>query len=160
MSSSITAAAPAIGRYRWIICALLFFGTTINYVDRQVLGILARDLQREIGWTELQYGNIVAAFSAAYAIGLLLAGRLMDRFGVRAGYALALTVWSIAGMVTAFARTPLQFGLCRALLGLGEAGNFPAAIKGVAEWFPKNERALATGIFNAGTNVGDRKSVV
>ncbi|HEX2341144.1 MAG TPA: MFS transporter [Vicinamibacterales bacterium] len=154
MSSSVAAAAPAIGRYRWVICALLFFGTTINYVDRQVLGILARDLQREIGWTELQYGNIVAAFSAAYAIGLLLAGRLMDRFGVRTGYAVALTLWSIAGMVTALARTPLQFGFCRALLGLAEAGNFPAAIKGVAEWFPKKERALATGIFNAGTNVG------
>jgi MFS transporter, ACS family, hexuronate transporter len=154
MPSSIAAAAPAIGRYRWVICALLFFGTTINYVDRQVLGILARDLQREIGWTELQYGNIVAAFSAAYAIGLLLAGRLMDRVGVRTGYAVALTLWSVAGMVTALARTPLQFGLCRALLGLAEAGNFPAAIKGVAEWFPKKERALATGIFNAGTNVG------
>ncbi|MGH9311637.1 MAG: MFS transporter [Vicinamibacterales bacterium] len=154
MSSAITTAAPALGRYRWVICALLFFGTTINYVDRQVLGILARDLQREIGWTELQYGNIVAAFSAAYAVGLILAGRLMDRFGVKTGYALALTVWSLAGMVTALARTPLQFGLCRALLGLGEAGNFPAAIKGVAEWFPKKERALATGIFNAGTNVG------
>jgi ACS family hexuronate transporter-like MFS transporter len=154
LPSSIAAAAPAIGRYRWVICGLLFFGTTINYVDRQVLGILARDLQREIGWSELQYGNIVAAFSAAYAIGLILSGRLMDRFGVRVGYAVALTIWSIAGMVTALARTPLQFGLCRALLGLGEAGNFPAAIKGVAEWFPKKERALATGIFNAGTNVG------
>ena len=154
MSSSMAAVAPAVGRYRWVICALLFFGTTINYIDRQVLGILARDLQREIGWTELQYGNIVAAFSAAYAIGLILAGRLMDRFGVRTGYAVALTIWSIAGMVTALARTPIQFGLCRALLGLGEAGNFPAAIKGVAEWFPKKERAFATGIFNAGTNVG------
>jgi ACS family hexuronate transporter-like MFS transporter len=154
LASSIAAVAPAVGRYRWVICALLFFGTTINYVDRQVLGILARDLQREIGWTELQYGNIVAAFSAAYAIGLILAGRLMDRFGVRTGYAVALTIWSIAGMVTALARTPVQFGLCRALLGLGEAGNFPAAIKGVAEWFPKKERAFATGIFNAGTNVG------
>jgi MFS transporter, ACS family, hexuronate transporter len=154
VSTPTVAAAPALGHYRWVICALLFFGTTINYVDRQVLGILARDLQNAIGWTELEYGNIVAAFSAAYAIGLLLAGRLMDRFGVRAGYAMALTVWSIAGIVTALARTPVQFGFCRALLGLGEAGNFPAAIKAVAEWFPKNERALATGIFNAGTNVG------
>jgi MFS transporter, ACS family, hexuronate transporter len=154
VSTSTAAAVPALGRYRWVICALLFFGTTINYVDRQVLGILARDLQKAIGWTELEYGNIVAAFSAAYAIGLLLAGRLMDRFGVRTGYAMALTIWSIAGMVTALARTPLQFGLCRALLGLGEAGNFPAAIKSVAEWFPKKERAFATGIFNAGTNVG------
>ena len=145
---------PRIGRYRWVICALLFFATTINYVDRQVIGILAKDLQRIIGWSEIDYGNITAAFSAAYALGLILSGRLMDRFGTKVGYALSITIWSIAGAVTALARTPLQFGLCRALLGLGEAGNFPAAIKSVAEWFPKKERALATGIFNAGTNVG------
>ncbi len=143
-----------VGHFRWVICALLFFATTINYVDRQVIGILARELQHSIGWSELQYGNIVAAFQAAYAVGLILAGKLMDRFGSKAGYAIALTIWSIAGMVTALARTSFQFGLCRALLGLGEAGNFPAAIKSVAEWFPKKERALATGIFNAGTNVG------
>ena len=150
MPSSVAAAAPAIGRYRWVICALLFFGTTINYVDRQVLGILARDLQREIGWTELQYGNIVAAFSAAYAIGLLLAGRLMDRFGVRTGYAVALTLWSIAGMVTALAGRRMQFGFCRALWA-GRSGQLPAAIKGVAEGgFRRKRRALATGIFNAG----------
>ncbi len=147
-------AATRIGRYRWVICALLFFATTINYIDRQVIGILAKDLQSIIGWSELDYGNITAAFSAAYALGLILSGRLIDRFGTKLGYALSLTVWSLAGMVTALARTPLQFGLCRALLGIGEAGNFPAAIKSVAEWFPKKERALATGIFNAGTNVG------
>lgn len=149
------AAAPVrIGRYRWVICALLFFATTINYVDRQVIGILARDLQNIIGWSEVEYGNIVAAFNAAYALGLLVSGRLIDRFGTKIGYALAIIVWSVAGMGTALARSALQFGIARAALGLGEAANFPAAIKTVAEWFPKKERALATGIFNAGTNVG------
>src|SRR6187402_2719311 len=146
--------STTIGKYRWVVCALLFFATTINYIDRQVIGILAKDLQGIIGWSELDYGNIVAAFNAAYAVGLLLAGRLIDRIGTRAGYAIALTVWSIAGMAAAGARSALQFGIARAALGLGEAGNFPAAIKTVAEWFPKKERALATGIFNAGTNVG------
>ncbi len=143
-----------IGRYRWVICALLFFATTVNYVDRQVLGILAKDLKVAIGWTEVDYGNIVAAFNAAYAFGLLLAGRLMDRIGTRAGYAIALIWWSLAAMGHALARTPFGFGVARAALGIGEAGNFPAAIKTVAEWFPKKERAFATGIFNAGSNVG------
>jgi ACS family hexuronate transporter-like MFS transporter len=149
-------AAPEarIGKYRWAICALLFFATTINYIDRQVIGILAKDLQTIIGWSELDYGNIVAAFNAAYALGLLLAGRLIDRFGTRLGYSLAIIVWSIAGMITAFARSAFSFGVFRAILGLGESANFPAAIKTVAEWFPKKERALATGIFNAGSNVG------
>jgi ACS family hexuronate transporter-like MFS transporter len=142
------------GHYRWVVCALLFFATTINYIDRQVIGILAKDLQKIIGWSELDYGNIVAAFNASYAIGLLLAGRLIDRIGTKAGYAIALTVWSIAGMAAAGARSALQFGFARAALGLGEAGNFPAAIKTVAEWFPKKERALATGILNSGTNIG------
>jgi ACS family hexuronate transporter-like MFS transporter len=143
-----------IGRYRWVICALLFFATTVNYVDRQVLGILSKDLKEVIGWTDVDYGNIVAAFSAAYAFGLLLAGRLMDRIGTRAGYALALIWWSLAAMGHALARTPFGFGVARAALGIGEAGNFPAAIKTVAEWFPKKERAFATGLFNAGSNVG------
>jgi ACS family hexuronate transporter-like MFS transporter len=151
---SVLAVNERLGRYRWVICALLFFATTINYVDRQVIGILAKDLQLIIGWNEIEYGNIVAAFSAAYAFGLLVAGRLMDRFGTKIGYAIAIVIWSLAGIVTAFARTPFQFGMVRAALGLGEAGNFPAAIKTVAEWFPKKERAMATGIFNAGTNVG------
>lgn len=155
-----TAVAPVappagrVGRYRWVICALLFFATTINYVDRQVIGILAKDLQTIIGWSEIEYGNIVAGFNAAYALGLLLSGRLIDRFGTRIGYALAIVVWSLAGMGAAMARSAFQFGAARAMLGLGEAANFPAAIKTVAEWFPKKERALATGIFNAGTNVG------
>ena len=143
-----------IGRYRWVICGLLFFATTVNYVDRQVLGILSKDLKIAIGWTEVDYGNIVAAFNAAYAFGLLLAGRLMDRIGTRAGYALAIVWWSLAAMAHALARTPLGFGVARAALGAGEAGNFPAAIKTVAEWFPKKERAFATGLFNAGSNVG------
>lgn len=143
-----------VGRYRWVICALLFFATTVNYVDRQVLGILSKDLKSAIGWTEVDYGNIVAAFSAAYALGLLLAGRLMDRIGTRVGYALAIVWWSLAAMAHALARTPFGFGVARAGLGIGEAGNFPAAIKTVAEWFPKKERAFATGLFNAGSNVG------
>jgi ACS family hexuronate transporter-like MFS transporter len=146
--------AERIGHYRWVICALLFFATTINYIDRQVIGILARDLQTIIGWNEVDYGNIVAAFNAAYALGLLISGNLIDRFGTKIGYALAIVVWSLAGIATALARTPLGFGVARAALGLGEAANFPAAIKTVAEWFPKRERALTTGIFNAGTNVG------
>jgi ACS family hexuronate transporter-like MFS transporter len=136
------------------VCALLFFATTINYVDRQVLGILAPDLQRSIGWTESQYGYIVSAFSAAYAIGLVASGRLLDRVGTRVGYAVAIVLWSIAAMGHAFAGSAFTFGVWRFLLGLGEGANFPAAIKTVAEWFPKRERAFATGIFNAGTNVG------
>ena len=153
-----TAAAPTlgekVGRYRWVICGLLFFATTVNYVDRQVLGILSKDLKIAIGWTEVDYGNIVAAFSAAYALGLLLAGRLMDRIGTRIGYVVAIIWWSLAAMGHALAHTPFGFGVARAALGIGEAGNFPAAIKTVAEWFPKKERAFATGIFNAGSNVG------
>ena len=153
-SGAVQAVADRIGHYRWVICGLLFFATTINYVDRQVIGLLAKDLQVTIGWSEIEYGNIVAAFNAAYALGLLISGRLMDRFGTKIGYTIALVIWSLAGMVTALARSAFQFGIARAALGIGEAGNFPAAIKTVAEWFPKKERALATGIFNAGTNVG------
>jgi MFS transporter, ACS family, aldohexuronate transporter len=144
----------AIGHYRWTICALLFFGTTMNYVDRQVLGLLAPELQTRIGWTEAQYGYIVTAFQAAYALGLLLMGRLIDLIGTRIGYALSIGIWSLSAAAHALARTPLGFGAARFALGLGEAGNFPAAIKTVAEWFPRKERALATGIFNSGTNVG------
>jgi len=150
----VESAAQRIGRYRWVICGLLFFATTVNYVDRQVLGILSKDLKTAIGWTEVDYGNIVAAFNAAYAFGLLLAGRLMDRIGTRVGYAAAIIWWSLAAMSHALARTPFGFGVARAALGVGEAGNFPAAIKTVAEWFPKKERAFATGLFNAGSNVG------
>lgn len=142
------------GHYRWTICALLFFATTINYIDRQVLGILAPDLQREIGWNEIDYGYIVTAFQAAYALGMVVVGRLLDRFGTKVGFAVALAVWSVAAMGHALARSVIGFAVARFSLGLGESANFPASIKTVAEWFPKKERALATGIFNAGSNVG------
>jgi MFS transporter, ACS family, hexuronate transporter len=143
-----------MGSIRWRICALLFFANTINYMDRQVLGVLKPLLQVKIGWSEIQYGYIVEAFQAAYALGLLVMGGIIDTIGVRLGYALAIGIWSLAAMSHALARTPLSFGVSRFFLGLGESGNFPAAIKTVAEWFPKKERALATGIFNCGTNVG------
>ena len=143
-----------VGRLRWAICALLFFATTINYIDRQVLGILAPSLQKEIGWNEVEYGYIVTAFQAAYAIGMLVAGRLLDLLGTRLGFAAAIVLWSLAAMAHALARTPLGFGMARFALGLGESGNFPAAIKTVAEWFPRRQRAFATGIFNAGSNLG------
>jgi len=142
------------GSYRWTICGLLFFATTINYIDRQVLGILAPDLQREIGWNEIEYGYIVTAFQAAYALGLLLVGRLIDRFGTKIGYGVSIIVWSVAAMGHAAVKSAFGFGVARFSLGLGESGNFPAAIKAVAEWFPKKERALATGIFNSGANIG------
>jgi ACS family hexuronate transporter-like MFS transporter len=141
-------------RVRWTICALLFFATTVNYLDRQVLSMLAKTLETSIGWTSIQYGYITGAFQATYAIGLLGTGYLMDRFGTRKGYAIGVTVWSIAAIAHAAAKSAFTFGIARAFLGLGEAANFPACIKTVAEWFPKKERALATGIFNAGTNVG------
>src|SRR5436190_13986724 len=167
------AAAPRRGYYRWIICSLLFLATTINYVDRQVIGILKPFLQTRFGWSEIDYGDLVFAFQLAYAIGFLFAGRVMDIFGTKKGYALALTVWSLAAMATAkatlfgppvaallsviglkYSASVAGFLAARFLLGLGESGNFPASIKTVAEWFPRSERALATGIFNAGTNVG------
>src|SRR6266481_2845383 len=146
--------SSVIGRYRWRICALLFLITTLNYVDRQVLGVLAPELQRVISWNEIQYGNIVTAFSGAYAVGLLLAGRFIDRVGTRTGYAAAIGAWSVATIGHSLASTVFGFGVARAALGLSEAANFPAAIKTVAEWFPRKERALATGIFNSGANVG------
>ncbi len=142
------------GYYRWGICALLFFATTINYIDRQVLGILAPTLEKEIGWSELDYGYIVTAFSAAYALGLLFMGGLIDKIGTKIGYALAIFGWSIAAMFHAAAKSVSGFAIARFGLGLSEAGNFPAAIKTVAEWFPKKERAFATGIFNSGSNIG------
>lgn len=143
-----------VGYYRWVICALLFFATTINYVDRAVLGVLAPTLRTEIGWTDQEYGYISAAFTLAYAIGFIFAGWLIDKIGTRIGYTLYLSIWSIAAAAHALVRTAFGFGAARFALGIGESGNFPAAIKTVAEWFPKKERALATGIFNAGSNVG------
>jgi ACS family hexuronate transporter-like MFS transporter len=148
------AARPPGFGYRWTIVALLFAATTVNYVDRQVLGILAPSLQRELRWSETDYGAIVSWFSFAYGFGMLAMGRVLDRIGVRTGFSLSIVVWSLAAMGHALARSVAGFGAARALLGVGEAGNIPGAVKTVAEWFPKRERALATGIFNAGTNVG------
>jgi ACS family hexuronate transporter-like MFS transporter len=142
------------GSYRWRILALLFFATTINYIDRQVIGILAPYISDELGWSEVDYGYIVTAFQVAYGIGLVTMGRLLDRIGTRIGYSLSITIWSIAGMAHALARSVFGFGLARFTLGIGEAANFPAAVKTVAEWFPKKERALATGWFNAGSTAG------
>ena len=146
--------ASNIGRYRWRICALLFFATTINYMDRQVLGVLAPQLQIIIGWNEIQYSNIVTAFQLAYAIGLVFAGGIIDRIGTRLGYAAAIALWSVAAMSHSLVHTVLGFAIARFMLGLGEAGNFPAALKTVAEWFPRRERSFATGIFNSGSNIG------
>jgi MFS transporter, ACS family, hexuronate transporter len=140
--------------YRWTICALLFVATTINYVDRQVLGILAPTLQRALNWSEADYGDIVSWFSFAYAFGFLVAGRVIDWIGVRRGLAGAVVAWSVAAIGHAFARTVAGFSFARALLGASESAIFPGSIKAVAEWFPQKERALATGIFNAGTNMG------
>jgi len=140
--------------YRWTILALLFFATTINYIDRQVLGILAPTLQKDLGWSETDYGAIVSWFSLMYGIGMLGMGRLLDAIGTRKGFAFAIVAWSLAAMAHALARTAAGFSAARAFLGLGESGNFPASVKTVSEWFPKGERALAVGIFNAGSNVG------
>src|SRR5881394_1760199 len=149
-----TTLTERVGKFRWVICGLLFFATTINYVDRQVLSILAPDLQKEIGWSELDYGRIVIAFQVSYAVMMLVWGRILDRIGTKLGLGLAVTWWSFAAMGTALARSAMGFGFARFLLGVGEAANFPASIKTVAEWFPKSERAFATGIFNSGTNIG------
>ncbi len=147
-------AVPGAGYFRWVICALLLFGVTKNYMDRQVLGVLKTTLQQEFGWNEIQYGHLVFYFQAAYAAGMVLVGRLIDRLGTRLGYTLAMVFWSAASMAHAFAGSFGGFAAARFALGFGEAGVFPASIKCVAEWFPKKERALATGIFNAGTNAG------
>ena len=140
--------------YRWRILALLFFATTINYIDRQVIGILKPFIAKDLGWDEADYGYIVTAFHIAYALGLLTTGRLLDRFGVRIGYLWAVFSWSLAGMAHAAASGVGSFAIARFALGIGESANFPAAIKSVAEWFPKKDRAYATGLFNTGATVG------
>ncbi len=149
---------PPIGRYRWRILSLLFFATTINYMDRSVLGVLAPTLQYKVfHWSDSDYAAINIAFKAAYAIGLVSMGAVIDRVGTRVGYALSIATWSVFGMLHALVRPAFSligFGIARFGLGLGESGNFPAAIKTTAEWFPRSERAFATGIFNAGANVG------
>ena len=172
-AAAAAAVGERLGNWRWYICGLLFAATTINYIDRQVIGILKPTLQSEFGWSEIDYADIVFAFQLAYAIGLLIAGRLMDRFGARLGFSLVIVVWSLAAMAHAeatwfgpgvaavlamvgltYSGSVAGFIAARFALGLGEAGNFPASIKVVADWFPKKERALATGIFNSGTNIG------
>ena len=141
-------------KVRWAVCGLLFFATTVNYLDRQVLGILKPTLEKELGWNEDNYGTIVSTFQIAYALMMPIAGRLIDYLGTRLGSALAVIVWSIASMLHSLAGTPFQFQIVRFGLGLGEAANFPAALKATADWFPRKERAFATGIFNSGTNLG------
>lgn len=150
--------SQAIGKYRWTICSLLFFATTVNYLDRAVISLLKPYLAKDFGWTPAQeagnYADIEMAFKLSYAIGMLFAGRLIDKLGTKIGYALATALWSVAAICHAFAKGTLGFAIARVFLGITESGNFPAAIKATAEWFPKKERALATGIFNSGSNIG------
>src|SRR5436305_8372370 len=150
------APAPAgkVGYVRWVIVALLFAATAINYVDRQTIALLKPTLQKEFGWKETTYADIVFWFQVAYALGYMVFGNFVDRVGARLGYATAFTLWTGAHIPHAAARSVFGFGAVRFLLGIGESGNFPAGLKAVTEWFPKKERALATGIFNAGSNIG------
>lgn len=150
----IRAPSATIANLRWYICGLLFFATTVNYIDRQVLGLLKPVLEKDLGWTEASYGWIVFAFQLAYAMMMPLAGRAIDYLGTRLGYLIAVIVWSIAAAAHALAGSALGFGAARFALGFGESANFPAALKTVAVWFPQRERALATGIFNSGANIG------
>ncbi|HEK21491.1 MULTISPECIES: MFS transporter [unclassified Mucilaginibacter] len=140
--------------YRWTVVVLLFFATTINYLDRQVIGLLKPTLEKQFNWSEKDFSDIVMAFQAAYALGLLVFGAFIDKLGTKLGYSLSLIIWSLAAMAHALVKSTFGFGAVRAVLGAGESGNFPAAIKSVAEWFPKKERAFATGIFNSGANIG------
>ncbi|MEJ7911544.1 MAG: MFS transporter, partial [Chitinophagaceae bacterium] len=153
-TTTLGAVNESIGKYRWTICALLFFATTINYLDRAVISLLKTELEKEFNWSETDYSNIVIAFQLSYAIGMIGVGRFIDKVGTKAGYAISLIAWSAAAIGHALVRSTFGFIVARSALGLSEAGNFPAAIKTTAEWFPKKERAFATGIFNSGTNVG------
>ncbi|MDB6008849.1 MAG: transporter [Gammaproteobacteria bacterium] len=143
-----------VGRYRWVICGMLFAATAINYIDRQIIGVLKPTLQLEYGWTETAFASVVFWFQAAYAVGYLGFGKLIDRFGARLGYAAAVVIWTVAHIAHAVVSSIGGFVVARLVLGLGESGNFPAGLKAIAEWFPKRERALATGILTAGSNVG------
>jgi MFS transporter, ACS family, hexuronate transporter len=155
MNASDPNALPAPkGKFRWAICALLFFVITINYIDRQVISVLKPIIEEEMGWSEIDYSNIVFAFQASYGVGLLVVGRILDKVGTRWGMAVAIAVWSLAAMFHAFARTVLAFILARIVLGVAESAAYPGAVKSVAEWFPRRERALGVGILNAGANVG------
>lgn len=143
-----------VGKYRWTICALIFFATTINYLDRQVISLLKSVLSKDLHWNDADYANVEIAFQFFYAFGMLGAGRIIDKLGSKIGYAVTTGLWSVAAVCHAFASSVLGFAIVRSFLGLTESGNFPSAIKTTAEWFPKKERALATGIFNSGSNVG------
>lgn len=145
---------PATSRFRWVICGLLFFATVVAYIDRGILGYLQETLHKEIGWNEIAYGYVAASFKVAYAIGLVVAGWFTDRLGTRKAFAIAILLWSFAAMSPGLATSALTFGIAMFFLGLGEAANFPACIKTVAEWFPKKERALSTSLFNSGANIG------
>jgi len=146
--------AASVGRFRWVIVALLFAATAINYVDRQMIGLLKPTLEQEFGWSETTYADIVFYFQLAYAIGYIVFGHVVDRVGARFGYAIAFIIWTAAHMLHGAVRSAFGFAAVRFLLGIGESGNFPAGIKAATEWFPKKERAFATGVFNAGANVG------
>ena len=147
-------AASRVGRYRWVICGLLFAATAINYIDRQMISVLKPTLSVELGWTETDYANIVFWFQTAYAIGYLGFGKVVDAIGARFGYAIAVVIWTIAHVAHGGVHSVTQFAMARFGLGIGESGNFPGGVKAVADWFPAKERALAIGIFNAGANVG------
>src|SRR5580658_5144564 len=153
-SSPSSAPASAGGRFRWVICALLFIATTILYIDRQILSLLKGTLDEQFHWTNEQFGDVTAAFQASYGIGLLGYGWFVDRFGVKIGYAVTMAGWSLAAMGHSLVHSVRGFMVARGTLGLAESGNFPSAIKAVAQWFPKKQRALATAIFNSGANVG------
>jgi len=152
--SAASASIGPVGRYRWVICSLIFLATTINYVDRQILALIKEFLDKELGWTNEQFGLVNSAFQAAYAVGLFAFGWFIDRYGTKIGYAVSITLWSVAALTHALVASVGGFFSARVFLGFSEGGNFPAAIKAVALWFPKRERALATAIFNSGTNVG------
>lgn len=151
---TLNAASDKMGKYRWTICALVFFATTVNYLDRAVISLLKPYLETEFNWNSGDYANIEIAFKVAYSLGMLGAGRIIDALGTKIGYALSTFLWSLAAMGHAIVSSTFGFSVARAFLGVTEAGNFPAAIKTTAEWFPQKERALATGIFNSGSNVG------
>lgn len=153
-SIPVTDINETVGKYRWTICSLLFFATTINYLDRSVISLLKNDLEIRFNWSESDYADIVIAFQFSYAIGMLIAGRFIDKVGTKLGYGVSLALWSIASMAHALVKSTFGFVIARSALGISEAGNFPSAIKTIAEWFPKKERAYATGIFNSGANVG------
>jgi MFS transporter, ACS family, hexuronate transporter len=152
--SAISAVVEKAGRYRWMIVALLFFATTVNYIDRTMLGLLKTDLSKEFGWTEDDYGNIVTAFQAAYALGFLFMGWLIDKVGPKIGYAIAITIWTVGHVAHGFASSITAFMASRVVLGIGEAGHFPAVVRSSSEWFPQKERSYAIGWVNSATTIG------